>query len=60
MLCPCSDPRAAQPPHRRRVRHPAALVADGGHGAMTALPCAQRVDADSGQSGDGADRVVRG
>ena len=40
--------------------HPAALVADGGHGAMTALPRAQRVDADAGHSGNGADRVGRG
>ena len=40
--------------------HPAAIIADGGHGAMTALPSAQRVDGDSGQPGDRPDRVTRG
>ncbi len=39
--------------------HPAAIVSDGVHSAMTALPCAQRVDGDSGQPRDGADRIVR-
>ena len=55
--------RAAQQPQARNVGvgvHPAAVVADGRDGAMTALPGAQRVDADAGQLGDRADRVVRG
>ena len=55
--------RAAQQAQARDVGvgvHPAAVVADRGDGAMPALPCAQRVDADPGQPGDRADRVVRG
>ena len=55
--------RAAQQPQARNVGvgvHPAAVVADGRDGAMAALPRAQRVDADPGQLGDRADRVVRG
>ena len=54
--------RAAQQPQARDVGvrvHPAAVVADGRDGAMTALPRAQRIDADPGQLGDRADRVVR-
>jgi len=55
--------RLPQQPQARDIGvrvHPPALVADGGHGVMPALPRAQRVDADAGEPGDGADRVVRG
>ena len=55
--------RLPQQPQARDIGvrvHPPALVADGGDRVMTPLPGAQRIDADSGQSGDGADRVVRG
>ena len=55
--------RAAQQPQARDVGvgvHPSAVVADGGHGAVTALPRAQRVDADAGQPRDRPDRVARG
>ena len=54
--------RAAQQPQARNVVvgvHPAAVVADGRHRAITALPRAQRIDANPGQLGDRADRVVR-
>lgn len=53
----------AQQPQPRDVGvrvHAAAVVTDGRDGAMTALPSAQRIDANPGQLGDDADRVARG
>lgn len=53
----------AQQPQARDIGvrvHPAAIVASGSHGAMTALPCAQRVDTDPRQLGNRTDWVTRG
>ena len=53
--------RAAQQSQARDVGvrvHATAVVANGRDGAMTALPCAQRIDADAGQLGNRADRIA--
>ena len=53
---------AVEEPQARDVGfrvHPAAIVTGRRDGAVAALPGTQRVDADPGQLGDGADRIAR-
>ena len=53
---------AVEEPQARDVGlrvHPAPIVTGRRDGAVAALPGTQRVDADSGQLGDGADRIPR-
>src|SRR6185503_16803493 len=53
---------AVEEPQARDVGfrvHPAAIVTGRRNGPVAALPGTQRVDTDTGQLGDGADRITR-